>query len=111
MSSNGGWLNHRLKNMRDLQNKLKQKQRDEDSATSSGDVRPVNQEELNTDKAKAALTKIKSMVVGPETIDEIMRILEITREYRKQLLFLDKELNLKQEFPYFFTHPDLVRLI
>lgn len=111
MSSDGGWLNSRIKNVRDAQSKIKQKQMVEVNESSSENVGSANQEKLDNSEAKSVIATLKSIAVGPETIAEIMQKLEITREYRKDLLLSNMELNLKQEFPYFFTHPDLVRLI
>lgn len=111
MSSDGGWLNARIKNLRDAQNKIKQKQVVEVNESSSENVGSANQKQLDNNEAKSVIASLKSIAVSPETIAEVMQKLEITREYRQNVLLSNMELNLKQEFPYFFTHPDLVRLI
>lgn len=53
------------------------------------------------------LDQMKSIVVNDRNIDLIKSKLVLTVEYRTQLL-KDKEVNLKEEFPYFFVSPCLV---
>lgn len=50
---------------------------------------------------------LKSLIVTDENMPIFAEKLNSTREYRLKLL-LDKEIHLKEWFPYFFTHPQLV---
>lgn len=53
---------------------------------------------------------LKSIVINVENLDIIKQMLNKTREYRAQML-LKKETEIKEHFPYFFSHPlELVRL-
>lgn len=111
LNGNVGWLNCRLKNLREAQNKIKRQQPNnnvETNANSSDDLDYADQE-LNDSEANKLIQVLKSTVVGPQTIDLIMAHLASTRKHRHKML-LDKDLDLKQEFPYFFTHPNLVSL-
>lgn len=105
----GGWLNSRLKNVREAHNRLKRQQENENldaNDDSSFDLDLV-EHELSDEEAEQMVEVLKSTIVSPQTLDAVMVNLASTRKYRHKML-LSKELDLKQEFPYFFTHPSLV---
>ncbi|XP_055307444.1 uncharacterized protein LOC129571654 [Sitodiplosis mosellana] len=56
---------------------------------------------------KAEIEYLRSAVVNEVTLPTIKEKLTQTLEYRR-LLFRDQNLNLLQEFPYFFHHPELI---
>lgn len=51
---------------------------------------------------------LKSLIVTDENMSIFAEKLNSTRKYRLKLL-LDKGIHLKEWFPYFFTHPQLVQ--
>ncbi|XP_055306986.1 uncharacterized protein LOC129571243 [Sitodiplosis mosellana] len=61
----------------------------------------------NESTAKEDVVFLKSLIVTEENMAIFAEKLNFTREYRLKLL-LDKEIHLKEWFPYFFTHPQLI---
>lgn len=110
MSGEGGWLNSRIKNVREAQNKLKQKQQTEINENSPENAVSGEPKEISDDEAKAIITSLKSTVIEPGKMREVMQKLALTRKYRKKML-ANKELNLKEQFPYLFTDKNLVNII
>lgn len=107
LNGDSGWLNSRIKNLREAKNKLIQKRHVETNENSI----LAEQNEIGNDEAKAIITSLKSMAVVPGKLEEISQKLAITRKYRKNLLLGNVELNLKKQFPYFFTHPEVVSIV
>lgn len=107
LNGDSGWLNSRIKNLREAKNKLIQKRHVETNENSI----LAEQNEIGNDEAKAIITSLKSMAVVPEKLEEISQKLAITRKYRKNLLLGNVKLNLKELFPYFFTHPEVVSIV
>lgn len=65
--------------------------------------------EYNDEQAQEDLRFLKGVVVNDHNMNEITLKLAKTAEYRTKLLE-KKEIDLRNEFPYFFTHPRLVRM-
>lgn len=89
-------MNIQLRNKRYLASKDKKK-----------DVTLISQ--LSNDEAKDALEVLKSMLVTENNMDEFKRLLATTLEYRQSKLKSEEELDLQENFPYFFVSTDLVR--
>lgn len=101
LNGDSGWINSRLKNIREAKNKLNKKK------TSMANEHQII-EQLSDADAETELALLKTITVDSETMTRIIQKLNSTRTYRHKLL-LDKEINLKEWFPFFFTHPKLVR--
>lgn len=68
------------------------------------------EEEYNEDMAKKDTDLLKTLVVhncGGEDLAKVHNLLTKTLKYRRELSKCE-DVNLLQEFPYYFTHPDLV---
>lgn len=65
-------------------------------------------EQLSDADAETELVLLKTIIVGSETMTTIIQKLNSTRTYIHKLL-LDMEINLNEWFPFFVTHPKLVR--
>lgn len=100
-----GWLNARLKHMRDVQRKLEKNNAENDSI--------INESQLNESvlevTAQADIVFMKSMVISDDKMDILLQKLNSTRKFR-QAMVLDKSIHLKEQFPYFFTNPELVNM-
>lgn len=104
--SNSGWLNVRYYYIR----QLKRKQERDEMLNGSGGAESVFQIPDDNYNAKDDVEQLKSLIVCSRNWDIIREKLNRTREYRAQML-KRKETELKEHFPYFFTHPlELVRL-
>lgn len=66
--------------------------------------------EYTIDEAKVDYDYLKTSIVTSENIDIIKAKLVLTHEYRMGLLY-NKAIDLRENFPYFFVFPDLVRRI
>lgn len=97
-----GWFNARLKNLRGAQKRLAAKT---NPLRRSGSL-VVDQRYADQRNAEDVIY-LQSLVVSGETKDTFMEKLNSTRRYRMEML-LDKNINLKEQFPYFFTNPELV---
>lgn len=107
LNGDGGWINGRLKNLRETRKNLQK------HVNQTNVVRGSFREQttvLSDEEARSLLVSLKSVVAHPGTIESIIQKLNFTRQYRKKLL-LDREFNLKEWFPFFFTNPELVRLL
>lgn len=92
-------MNNRLKNVREGLNKSTRESKNRNSTNPR--INADGQCHLSDNEAVLIL---KSIVVNNDTIESIKQNVKQTRKYRYKLL-LNKELNLKETFPYFFTHP------
>lgn len=107
LKGDGGWLNIRLKNIREAKKKFELNKMNSNIPSAA---RPIIEQisEFSDTDADNELKLLKTMIVEPQTMTTIIEKLNLTRTYRHKIL-LDKELNLKEWFPFFFTHPQLVR--
>lgn len=107
LKGDGGWINSRLKNIREAKKKFELNKINSNIPSAA---RPIIEQmsELSNADAHNELKLLKTMVVEPQNMATIIEKLNLTRTYRHKIL-LDKELNLKEWFPFFFTHPQLVR--
>lgn len=96
-----GWINARLKYVREQQNKLNQ---NPNEATDNNNLDEVI---MTDDMATDDILFLKSLVVCEDNMVIFIQKLNATRSYRQKML-LDKSIHLKEQFPYFFTHPHLV---
>lgn len=94
-------MNNRLKNVREGLNKSTRESKNRNSTNPR-----INTDEQCHISDEEAVLLLKTIVVN-DTIESIKQKLKQTRKYRHKLL-LNKELNLKETFPYFFTYPQLV---
>lgn len=70
----------------------------------------IPNEVANTVKVNQAANDViylKSLVISEQNMDIFIEKLNSTREHRRNML-LDKNVNLKEQFPYFFTNPKTV---
>lgn len=107
MNRDSGWLNIRLKTVRE-----NMKQLNLNAANVSMNRSLLNQsmaiEEVCDDSVAANdIVFLKSLLVSDENMDTFWEKLNSTRSYRHKML-LDKNTHLKEQFPYFFTRPDMV---
>lgn len=97
-----GYIDSRLKNLRRAAGNKKK-------------TNVVNDEIEHTDNAVAGETVnfedelhiLKSLIVSEENMPIIVEKLDLTRNFRQELI-KKPEADLKTHFPYFFTHPYLV---
>lgn len=92
-----GWFNARLKNMRGAQKKL--------TTNNNSNRRSARRSKIPNPSDDVIY--LKSLVVSDENMPIFIEKLNSTRGHRMEML-LDKNIHLKEMFPYFFTHPDLV---
>lgn len=88
--------------MRDQQNKL-----NPSSKTDANGNERLERVAVSDEIAADEVRFLKSLPVIEENMDIYIQKLNLTRNYRQKML-LDKEINLKEQFPYFFTHPQMV---
>lgn len=108
MNGDTGWFNARLKNLREAQKKLNKK------ATKTS-IRKSSTRRVSSAVDQAAIDKaivddvifLKSLVVSDKNMDIFIQKLNFTRIHRNKML-LDKNIHLKEQFPYFFTNPEMV---
>lgn len=98
-----GWFNVRLKNIRELQKRLNK------SANNQLDKSVASDNSLE-EAATEDILFLKSLVVSEENMHIFLQKLNSTRTHRQKML-LNKEINLKEQFPYFFTNPQLVKYL
>lgn len=65
--------------------------------------------ELTDEAMKNELFMLKSMVINTHNLNEIERKIQITSKCRSQML-KDFHMDIRAEFPYFFSHGELVRV-
>lgn len=103
--SNSGWLVNGLKNLR--RRNILQGIRTEDDV----DVEDAQTRDRYSDIQAAADVKfLKSVKVNDENIQTIKEKIKLTSVYRKNMLN-DLCMDLLENFPYFFTNPELVNTI
>lgn len=68
-------------------------------------INEVNQEP--TVNVQEEFHLLKSTIVNQENLELIKEKLKITSTYRSRL-FTDRNINLLEQFPFFFTNPELV---
>lgn len=107
MKGDKGWFNARLSYLREVQNKMNKSDKSKVSNSSQLDE---NASPISDDEAISSVLLLKSLVVTEENMETFIQKLNLTREYRQRML-LEKSINLKEQFPYFFTHPLLVKII
>lgn len=81
----------------------------EDQSEDSVDNKEAN-EEYNDNMAKSDTDLLKTLLVkdcSGEDLTKIHNLLTKTLKYRRELS-KSEDVNLLQEFPYYFTRPDLV---
>lgn len=112
MKGDNGWIVARLKYVRDAQNKLNRSIRNTSiSSTALNESHMNNCDKTDTETAANDVIFLKSLVMCENNMEVFLEKLNSTREHRAKML-LDKKINLKEAFPYFFTHPQMVaRLI
>lgn len=96
-SDDGGWLSICLKNRRN-----RAKENDESDQVQ-------NNEDENID-AQSGVNYLKKVVVNEANMPEIKQKLIETLDHRLKMLEA-LEIDLRTEFPYFFTHPQLVSIV
>lgn len=107
MKGESGWLNTRLKTIRENLKKLNSNAANDSMNRSLLNQSLANEEIIDDAVAADDVVFLKSLPVSDESMDTILQKLSSTRTYRQKML-LDKKIHLKEHFPYFFTHPDLV---
>lgn len=102
-----GWLTTALKSRRAAVAAVR--------ANTQGTVEVTNSIDLNGNNqnvefdAKSKVDLLRTLVVNKDTVPIIEQTLKQTLAYRREM-FNDMNLNLLEVFPYFFHHPQLVRL-
>lgn len=102
-----GWINARLTYLRSVQNNLN---KSTSNATLNGSQSHEIVAQTDDETAAAEVLLLKSVVVSEENMETIIEKLNLTRQYRQKML-LDKNMNLKEQFPYLFTDLSLVKWI
>lgn len=94
-----GFLDLRLRNLRRANAKNGKSNDTENEHENSEPIDEVNIED--------EIQVLKSLIVNEGNMNIIVDKLNLTREYRSTLL-KRTDIELKEYFPYFFTHPPLV---
>lgn len=105
VKGDSGWLNIRLKTVRENLRQLNL-----NAANVSLNLLNQSASESVIDDSVAAddVVFLKSLIVSDENMETFWEKLNFTRSYRQKML-LDKNIHLKEQFPYFFTHPEMVK--
>lgn len=107
MNGDVGWLNVRLKNLRGAQKKLTTKRRSGRRSGRTSLTSVAADQQSAEQKIADDVIFLKSLVVSNENINIFIEKLNSTRARRMEML-LDKNIHLKEQFPYFFTNIELV---
>lgn len=109
LSGDGGWLNSRLKTVRESRRRLDRAALNQTKNPNQNDasMEVAQTEDIEDADADIEIDELKMMVVNDSTIEAIMTKLDLTRNYRQKMMKRG-ELNLEESFPFFFTHPKLV---
>lgn len=105
-SKNGGWIGNRLnyvthRNRKQL-NRIEWLENDNLEISNDDD----HDDDFNP---MDYINEMKRLVVSMETLGIFRRMLNATRDFRAELM-TKNEVEIKEYFPYFFTHPEtLVR--
>lgn len=94
-TGNGGRLYNRIRYLKKLQKNV------QNQASS-----PLSQT-VDPELSMNHMLWLKTVVVSDNNIEEIRTKLELTRARRDEIVLNDM-VELMQEFPFFFTHPQLV---
>lgn len=105
-----GFLKARLQYLRNKENKKKAKttQPSNDASMQSPNSSIMSDGDVENELMRQVLS-MKSIVVNEENMASLVEKLKVTRKFRRSLL-KKPEVQLKEYFPYFFTHPDLVSI-
>lgn len=82
----------------------KRKQVQAEAVSAARDVDSPPSEADGIYDPKNDIDLLKSLIVGDENLEVFRQKLNATREYRAQMM-TKKETEIKEHFPYFFTHP------
>lgn len=105
-----GWLNARLKNVRNVRNKLNRTANNSTLNVTANTQDMENVDEIDDQTAAKDVIHLKSFDISEFNSELFLQKLNSTRKYRNKML-LDKEIHLKEQFPYFFTQPQLVNCL
>lgn len=105
-SIDGGALGIRMRNMRQANSKMTKDQNQLSFIDEAMDL-TINKSMIDEEEAAAIVNETKMTLVTDENMDVIKQNLIKTIIYRSKML-TGLELNLRENFPYFFTHPSLV---
>lgn len=94
-----GRLYNRFRYLRSLENPK--------NAVTQNEILSSSTQDLNEEYSMENMLYLKTVVVSADTIDEIRIKLEATRQQRDALV-KNAETDLMIQFPFFFTHPQLV---
>lgn len=98
-----GWINRRLTYMKECQ---KNNERHAINLNENNNNRSENQN-ICDKNAETDLEHLKKMLIRDCNITEAVEKLNSTRKYRK-VLALDKNMDLRQKFPFLLSNPKLV---
>lgn len=104
MKNKSGWILSNLKNRRVAE---KRNKNSNDTEKDDDNMLDDQMEKSTEDKAKDDCTFLRSAVVNSSNRAEIEQKLIATAEYRKKIC-MDPDNSLLKQFPFFFTHSDLV---
>ncbi|XP_031639195.1 uncharacterized protein LOC116351255, partial [Contarinia nasturtii] len=107
LNGDKGWMNARLKYVREAQSKLNKSANNVSLNTSQQVQHITSSDDVDETVAAAEVIFLKSLVVSDENMETLLQKLNSTRTYRHKIL-KDKNIHLKEQFPYFFTHPHLI---
>lgn len=103
MDGEKGLLVSRLKYLREV------KRKQDAAGKNKNEVQPIP-EIISNAAAENEIEALKRVSISAETVGVVYDKLNVTRKYRLNLLKTNHEINLKEQFPFFFTHPDLVSI-
>lgn len=107
MSGNGGWLNWRYNHVISRNRRLKK-----GNARSSIDESSDTGETNDTQSIESKIHSLKRLPVTMENLPQIRNLLNATREFRKQMMKRKgngmRDVDIKENFPYFLTHPETI---
>lgn len=75
----------------------------------SNDTSPA-QNLVDDEQSKLDMDSLKKMIIRNNNTVEAVKILNSTRTYRKKLM-IKKEIDIRQEFPFYFANPSLVSFL
>lgn len=111
MNGTGGWLNWRYNRVLARNRKLRQGEPnvDESSDEEESDVIAVTHAEY-AESMQKNIELMKRLPVNIENLPELRNLLNATRDYRKEMMKPKedgmRDVDIKENFPYFLTHPE-----
>lgn len=103
-----GWMNARLKTVRNARNKLNRSVANHSTSNVTANTQDMdNVDEIGDETAANEVTHLKSFNISEFNSEVFLQKLNSTRKYRNKML-LDRAIHLNEQFPYFFTQPQLV---